>query len=127
MKEKIAQYFLTLWYAFIGRNPYRIEFDKINCLCDDYKRNYIALKEVYCKVLDQMQKSEKCLYNADVKLVNTVNKLGNYQQLVEKLRERINEKDLLIERIKSDYQNHLKAYNIEINDLREQLNRAQKS
>lgn len=99
----MRQYFANLMTALRGINPFEEELDRVR---QDYNRvaeQVTQLQSVYCAVKDKTAK--------------TVKQNKSLQRLVENLRTRISEKDTLIERMKAEYQQRLKAYNVKIDEL----------
>lgn len=132
MAENLKEYTKMLLFAFLGRNPFRAELDALH---EDYRmavNNISELQNLYCGLVEKMTDNEKNLALTSDKLLEANEKLASnktliegvckqrdsYQQLVENLRERLNEKDMIITHIKRDYQERIKAYNVEINRLR---------
>ena len=88
---RIRRYFRCLWMALIGRNPYIEElWKKIGEL--------EKLKENYSMALDRWEEASinaRELSQSNVRLTAQVNNLRN---LVEKLRERIRDKERIIDK-----------------------------
>lgn len=105
--SKVKIYFNTLRLALLGRNPYRKELDELRNEYEEISGKVILLKELYCSCVDNIDQYKK--------------RTNGLNQLVENLRERIGEKDVIIQRTKSEYQERLAAYNAEIDNLRNQL------
>ena len=86
----MRRYFKNLIRAVLNINPYKVELDE--------------LRDHYEKAAGQMTATEKMM--------------GSLQALVENLRQRIDEKDELMKRMKEDYQARIEAYSREIDTLR---------
>lgn len=94
--------------ALRGVNPFELELKRIR---DDYNR-----------VTDQVAQLQSVYGTVKDKTAKTVKQNKSLQRLVENLRTRIKEKDTLIERMKAEYQQRLKAYNVKIDELQNGAN-----
>ena len=99
---RIKHYFYCLWLALIGRNPYIEDSEELRKKIGEFEK----LKENYCAALDRWEEasinvSELSQSNASLK-----SQVERYRVLVENLRERIRDK----ERIIDEYEN-LPIYN----------------
>ncbi len=104
----MRQYLHNLMTALRGINPFEVELDRVR---QDYKR-----------VAEQVAQLESVYGAVKDKTVRSVNQVRSLQQLVENLRGRLKEKDTLIERIKAEYQQRIKDYNIKIDELQNREN-----
>ena len=105
--SKVKIYFNTLRLALLGRNPYRKELDELRNGYEKISSKIISLKDMYCSCVDNIDQYKK--------------RTNGLNQLVENLRERIGEKDVILQRTKLEYQERLSTYNAEIDSLRNQL------
>lgn len=87
----MKHYFKNLTNALLGRNPYSNELTEVRERYDQAAENLRALQDMY--------------YNALEKWTAADSQVKSLQKLTENLRERIGEKDALIERIKEEYRN----------------------
>ena len=90
--ERTERYFRILLSALLGRDPYQQELDELNRRMEQADDNMRTLNEMYFKVWEMMEETEKKLQESDRRAVN-------YQTLVEHLRERIKEKNAQIEEL----------------------------
>lgn len=90
---RIKRYFRCLWMALTGRNPYAGNGNELYRRLDGFEK----LKESYCAALDlweeALQKVRE-LSQSNAILESQVNDMRN---LVEKLRERIRDKERIID------------------------------
>ncbi len=108
--KQMKRYFKNLWLAITGRNPFREELDEVKAMCKETGEKLQSLHELYYEVVDKWQKA--------VSIAETAyKKTQDYEKLIENLRERISEKDTLLERTKEDYQEHIKQYMTTIDKL----------
>ena len=90
---RIRRYFRCLWMALIGRNPYIEDNEELRKKIGEFEK----LKENYCVALDRWEEASinvSELSQNNARLMAQVNDLRN---LVEKLRERIRDKERIIE------------------------------
>ena len=90
---RIRRYFRCLWMALIGRNPYIEDSEELWKKIGELEK----LKENYCMALDRWEEASinaRELSQSNVRLTAQVNNLRN---LVEKLRERIRDKERIID------------------------------
>ena len=90
---RIKHYFYCLWLALIGRNPYTEDSEELRKKIGELEK----LKENYCMALDRWEEASinaSELSQSNVRLTAQVNNLRN---LVEKLRERIRDKERIID------------------------------
>ncbi len=99
----MKRYVKNLWLALTGANPYSDELqdakDKLN------------------KAADNLSAMRNQLYAALEKWEQSVKRTDDYEALIENLRERIKEKDTLMERMKEDYQKRIDQYTKKIDEL----------
>ena len=91
---RIRRYFRCLWMALIGRNPYIEDSEELWKKIGELEK----LKENYCMALDRWEEASinaSELSQSNVRLTAQVNNLRN---LVEKLRERIRDKERIIDK-----------------------------
>lgn len=89
----IKRYFACLWMALTGRNPYADDSEEVCKKLEELQQ----LKESYCAALDRWEEANKKvgeLSQSNTHLTAQVNDLRN---LVEKLRERIRDKERIID------------------------------
>lgn len=111
--ETVKQYLKTLMLALLGRNPFREELDELHEHYQKVADRVSDLNDLYLKSLESFEEVE--------------GKVGDYQKLTENLRQRIAEKDALMERIKKDYQQRIEKYVQEVDRLRGELAAAKKT
>lgn len=115
----MKRYFKNLWLALTGANPYSDELqdakDKLNKAAD----NVQALHEQLYAAMDNWNNSAVNAEELKKKLEAEKRTVHDFEVLVENLRERINEKDTLMERMKQDYQQRIAQYTQEIEELQE--------
>lgn len=118
----MMQYLRILFFALLGRNPFQKKIDEVN-------KELASVKE-YRRILKLMYQVLLSKWNAEKELTKKLRRENGEQQqqikdlqvLVENLRCRIKEKDEdikqqgrdfreRVERIKSDYQQRIDAYN----------------
>ena len=85
----MKQYFENLLSALLGNNPYRAERDDLAARLESEHENFRGLQELYNTVLERLAANKR--------------QVASLQQLVENLRERIADKDAVIEQL----QHHL--------------------
>ena len=85
----MKQYFENLLSALLGNNPYRAERDDLAARLESEHENFRGLQELYNTVLERLAANKR--------------QVASLQQLVENLRERIKDKDAVIEQL----QHHL--------------------
>ena len=100
----MKRYLKNLMAALCGRNPYNTELDELTDHYEKAAANVQELQEMYYNSLDMQARIKE--------------QVDGYQTLTENLRERIGEKDELMERMKKEYQQRIEAYNKEIDRLR---------
>ena len=85
----MKRYFKNLLSALLGNNPYQAERDELAARFESEHANYRGLQELYNTVLEKWSANKR--------------QVASLQQLVENLRERIADKDAVIEQL----QHHL--------------------
>lgn len=85
----MKRYLKNLLAALLGNNPYEAERDEMAAKLEQAGENLRGLNELYYNVLEKWEAEQK--------------QIASLQQLVENLRERIKDKDAVIERL----QHHL--------------------
>ena len=94
---RIKHYFYCLWLALIGRNPYTEDSDELWKKIEELKK----LKENYCVTLDRWSEANKKVGELSQSNASLKSQVEHYRVLVENLRERIRDK----ERIIDEYEN----------------------
>lgn len=116
------QYLRNLFSALLGRNPFQEEIDKVKKeleSVEEYRRILKLLYQVLLSKWDAEKEQSKKMRRENEKQQQQIKDL---QMLVENLRGRVKEKDEdikqqgrdfreRVERIKSDYQQRIDAYN----------------
>ena len=108
----MKQYFRNLLIAFSGKNPLQTELTRIKEEYEKIAGDAKRLRDLYYECQERWGNTEK-------QLEECRRHLSDYQKLVENLRQRIVEKDDLMNRVKEDYQNRIREYNEEIEALRQ--------
>lgn len=128
---KMKYYFKNLLLALLGRNPFRLELDKV--------------KQEYALTAKRVWELDEIRYKLEAKMAETYSqmeatgrKITDYQNLTENLRKRVTEKDILldeerrdkvavIKRMKEEHEVHVKAlktqHETELEALRDQYER----
>ena len=81
----MKRYFKNLLSALLGNNPYQAERDELAEKLAKAGENIRGLNELYCNVLEKWEQSDK--------------QVASLQQLVENLRDRIADKDAVIDQL----------------------------
>lgn len=81
----MKRYLKNLLAALLGNNPYEAERDDLAAKLEQAGENYRGLNELYYNVLEKWEAERK--------------QIASLQQLVENLRERIKDKDAVIEQL----------------------------
>ena len=84
----MRQYFKNLLSALLGNNPYRAEREELAEKLAKADEHVHGLNELYYNMLEKWETDRK--------------QLASLQQLVENLRERIKDKDAVIEQLQND-------------------------
>lgn len=82
----MRRYLKNILSALLGNNPYEAERDDLAAKLEQAGENYRGLNELYYNVLEKWEAERK--------------QIASLQQLVENLRERIKDKDAVIEQLK---------------------------
>lgn len=82
------RYLKNLFVALSGKNPYRIELDKVRVSYEETKREVLGLKELY--------------YQTVKKYDETNSRIKDYQNLTENLRPLITEKDIELDSMRRE-------------------------
>ncbi len=93
IKSSIGQYFHTLWYAIIGRDPHAKEREALVDTIGQLREHVTKLKNLYANVVDKWSEAVRLsdkLVSENAKLKNDI---GSYQTLVENLRSSIRDKE----------------------------------
>jgi chromosome segregation ATPase len=85
----MKNYLRNLLSALLGNNPYQTERDELRRQMEQASENVKQLRDMYCAACEKWEQSDK--------------QVASLQQLVENLRERIKDKDAVIEQL----QHHL--------------------
>lgn len=112
--KQMKRYFRNLWLALTGSNPFRSELDEIRDKYEKTAAKVEQLSELYYNSLERWEKAE-------ARTESVVKKLHDYENLIENLRERIVNKDILLERTKTEYQERIERYTTTIDGLTQQL------
>lgn len=107
----MKNYLKNLWLALTGRNPYQLELDKARKEYKQTAKHVQDLEKLYEKVQKKMEEDDR--------------QVRNYQHLTENLRQHLVDKDVLMDRVKRDYQKRLDEYNATIDNLRSELQEKQ--
>jgi len=114
----MKKYFQNLWAAICGKNVYLSEFDLVS---DELMQTKSELAQALLdlatateEVKEMSKKYDECWQNT-MKMNGQVDTLN---QLVENYRDRISEKDVLMERQRQDYQQRIAEYVKEIDNLK---------
>lgn len=118
----MMQYLRILFFALLGRNPFQKKIDEVNkelASVKEYRRILKSMYQVLLSKWDAEKEQSKKMRRENEKQQQQIKDL---QILVENLRGRVKEKDEdikqqgrdfreRVERIKSDYQQRIDAYN----------------
>jgi len=85
----MKRYLKNLLSALLGNNPYEAERDEMRRQMEQASENVERLRDMYCAACEKLAQGDK--------------QVASLQQLVENLRERIKDKDAVIEQL----QHHL--------------------
>ncbi len=120
----MKRYFTTLWFALTGRNPFRKELDEKSSRLEKEAENVRSLQDQLNSALNywneaakMAEDSRKALSEKSEYLEAERRRVLDLELLVENLRERVNEKDTLMGRMKQDYQQRIAQYMQEIEEL----------
>lgn len=90
---RIKHYFYCLWLALIGQNPYTEVSDELSKKIEELEK----LKENYCITLDRWEEANKKVSELLQINAHLTAKVNDFRNLVEKLRERIRDKERIID------------------------------
>lgn len=90
---RIRRYFRCLWMALIGRNPYTEDSDELCKKIEELEK----LKENYCVTLDRWEEANKKVDELSQSNASLKSQVERYCVLVENLRERIRDKERIID------------------------------
>lgn len=118
----MIQYLRFLFFSLLGHNPFQEEIDEVKKELESVKEYRRILKLMYQVLLSKWDAEKAFSKDLCRENENKQQQVKDLQVLVENLRERIREKDEEIkqqgrefrervERIKSDYQLRIEAYN----------------
>lgn len=110
-------YLKNLLTALCGRNPYRQELDELKEEMEKARENVSTLQDAYYKEMEKSVDAER-MQDEAVKLLEEYKsmiekngkQLTSFQALVENYRERLDEKNAMIEQIRKDYQRQVENY-----------------
>lgn len=89
----IKHYFYCLWLALIGRNPYTDDSEELRKKIGEFEK----LKENYCVTLDRWEEANKKVDELSQSNASLKSQVERYCVLVENLRERIRDKERIID------------------------------
>ena len=95
----MKRYLKNLWAAICGRNPYQEELTETKRRLEQSEEDYKDFGNVH-----------------DSQMIENTKQISTLQTLVENFRERIKEKDELIDQMKKDYQRQVKNYEKRVGD-----------
>ena len=107
----MKHYFKNLVTALCGSNPYQLELDDVREKYEKTAERVEQLEGLYNKALERWDEASK--------------QLSSYQTLVENLRERVAEKDALVDRLKEESAVRAEGYRRRIEDYSAQVARLQ--
>ncbi len=90
---RIKHYFYCLWLALIGRNPYTEDSEELRKKIGEFEK----LKENYCVTLDRWEEANKKVMELLQSNAHLAAQANGLRVLVEKLRERIRDKNRIID------------------------------
>lgn len=137
----MKHYLKNLLTAICGKNPYRQELDKVREDMEKAGEHVRVLRESYYKDMEraallekQFEKTESILDEYKERLGKLWNQMVSCQDLVENYRDRLAEKDAMIEEIRKDYQRQVANYEkrvgeycVTISELQKNMSMLQKS
>ncbi|MBQ8713027.1 MAG: hypothetical protein IJ551_09470 [Prevotella sp.] len=103
----MKHYLKNLIAALLGRNPYREELDEV--------------REHYEQAADNVRSMQDMYYNALEKWAEADKQAKSLQALTENLRERIREKDTMMEQMREEYQQRIRHKQEALDSLRREL------
>lgn len=90
----MKRYFKNLLSALLGNNPYQSERDELAAKLEQASENVERLRDMYCAACEKWEQGDK--------------QVASLQQLVENLRERIADKDTVIDQLQKEYREYMK-------------------
>lgn len=90
----MRRYLKNLLSALLGNNPYQAERDELLRQMEQAAENVERLRDMYCAACEKWEQGDK--------------QVASLQQLVENLRERIADKDAVIDQLQNEYREHTK-------------------
>lgn len=90
----MKRYLKNLLAALLGNNPYEAERDELAAKLEKADENVHGMNELYYTVLEKWAANKR--------------QIASLQQLVENLRERIQDKDAAIGQLKKEYREYTK-------------------
>lgn len=90
----MKRYFKNLLSALLGNNPYEAERDELRRQMEQAAENVERLRDMYCAACEKWEQGDK--------------QVASLQQLVENLRERIADKDAVIDQLQNEYREYTK-------------------
>ena len=90
---RIKRYFRCLWMALTGRNPYTEDSNELYRRLDGFEK----LKENYCVALDRWEEANIKVDELSQSCAILKSQVERYRVLVENLRERIRDKERIID------------------------------
>ena len=105
----MKQYLKNLLTAICGKNPYRQELDKLKEQMEKAGENVSMLQDAYYGVQEKKVEAERVL-------ADYAKQMNSYQTLVENYRDRLKEKDEMIDQIRKDYQRQVANYEKRVGD-----------
>ena len=120
----MKRYFKNLWMALTGCDPFRDELEEKNSRLEKAAENVQSLQDQLYAALNKWnesakmaEESSKAFEEVSEKLASERQMVHDYEVLIENLRQRINEKDTLMDRMKKDYQQRIEQYTHKIEEL----------
>lgn len=107
----MKEYLKNLWYAILGRNLCAEELIRITGELAQARREH---EQTVCEVRAMQEQYGECCRHTE----ELSRELGTLRQLVENQRLRLAEKDILMDRIKQNYQKRISQYTREVDALK---------
>lgn len=108
----MKHYIKNLITALAGCNPYQMELNQV--------------REEYEKTADRVRELDDIYYKLHERLTETNKQVVGYQNLIENLRQRLSEKDALIEQAREDSRKQAEEYRKRVTDYSVTIERLQK-
>ena len=93
--ERIKYYFRNLYFAVLGKNPFREELKLLRKTNEEIVQDMKALKQLYGNCKDSIEMNAKLLKKKD-------KQISGLQTLVENLRERIRDNEQLLKMVEQE-------------------------